>query len=134
MLALAALFMEPLIAGEVRYADDNGAAGAMVFTLGMAIMFLSVAIGHLISGERIAMTPAGLVRRAGVLGRAEVATLDEVSTVVVTGNDGRMRVDVQLGRRRLQILEELGYSEEQLRWCAQRLRRALDVARAARSG
>jgi hypothetical protein len=55
-----------------------------------------------------------------------------VSTVVVTGSEGQVRVDVQLGRRRWQILEDVGYSEDQLRWCVQRLRRALDVARAAR--
>jgi len=41
---------------------------------------------------------------------------------------------VQLGRRRVRILEGLNDSEEKLRASAQRLRRALDEARAARSG
>jgi hypothetical protein len=133
MLALTAIFLEPLFVGEVRYADESAATSTIVFTLMMSIACLAIATGHLISGERIIMTPSGLVRRRGVLGRSDVATLDEVSTVVVTGDAGRVRVDVQLGRRRLPILEELGYSESQLRWCVQRLRQALDSARAARS-
>jgi hypothetical protein len=117
---------------EIR--DPNVGFWSALCILLTGLMGFVVGIDHIVSGERIVMTPAGLVRRRGAFVRPDVAPLDEVSAVVVTGNEPHMRVDVQLGRRRLQILEGLGYSQAHLLWCVQRLRRGLDVARAARTG
>jgi hypothetical protein len=126
---------QPVPSAAVGYFGPDGGSGEaasfVVFVM-VALMFLYFGLGNAIGGERIVLTPAGLAHRASRWRRVDVATLDEISTVVVSGNGADTRVDVQLGRRRLRILERVNYSEEQLRWCAQRLRRALDHARAAR--
>ena len=108
------------------------AASAVIFAL-LGLWLGWTGAGGIVGGERIVVTPAALLHKMGRWRRPAVVPLDDISSVVVTGSDGETRVDVQVGRRTQRILEKVGYSEEQLRWSAQRLRRALDHARAARS-
>ena len=80
------------------------------------------------AGETISVSPAALSRRRR-LGRAEVRTLADVSTVVVSGSKEEPRLELQVGRERVALADGLGYDEPTLRWIAQRLRRAIEAAR-----
>ena len=103
----------------------------MLFVLG-ALMFWWAAPLGAFGGERVVVSPAALWWRRRRWRRPEVVPLDEVTSVVVTGSGADTRVDLQIGRRTIRILDEIGYNEAELRWCVQRMRRALDHARAGR--
>lgn len=110
-----------------NFTDAFGA----VSLLGFAAWSGWAGLGALVGGERVAVSPAALVYRPRPWRKPTVMLIDDVSSVVMTGGGKAARVDVQAGRQTHRILEK-AYTEAQLRWCAQRLRRALDHARAAR--
>jgi hypothetical protein len=127
-LGLLVSLLVPTLRDQIVFVADP-----LVGVAGSALFLIAIAVLHglrFLRAERIVITPAGLVRRRGPFSRTDVAALDEISSVVLSGSN---RVDVQLGRQRLQILGDRGYTEAELRWCAQRLRRAIDTARAVRS-
>jgi hypothetical protein len=137
LLVLCVLFLLCVFAISTVHGDFGASwcdwAGAFGLVLPPSLPCVYYVLRSFFGAEWIVLAPSGLARRRR-LRRSDVVILDEVSTIVVSGSGDEARVDVQLGRQRLRILEGLAYSEEQLRWCAQRLRRALDHARAARNG
>jgi hypothetical protein len=98
-----------------------------VFGYALAVVFAVLTL-RTFRAEQITVSPAAVSRRRW-LRRAEVRLLADVSTVVVTGSGEETRLDLQIGRERLQLAAGLGYDEMTLRWIAKRLRRALEAAR-----
>jgi hypothetical protein len=86
-------------------------------------------------GERFSIDRGALVHRRTLMPwrRAEVYLLDEISTIVVSGEGEKERLDLQLGRKRVELCRGVGHHGETLRWIARRLRRAVDDARRARA-
>jgi hypothetical protein len=80
-------------------------------------------------GERLEIGLAGLLQRRGLLRRSAFA-LHEISTVVVAGDPAQLQL--QLGRRTVELAAGRGHDEAALRWLAQALRAGLDAARASR--
>jgi hypothetical protein len=93
------------------------------------LLCLRQVLWYAVGGERIVITPSALVRRGGRVRSADALLLADVSTIVVTGEGEDVRIDVQLGRRRVQLASKLGFADPDLRWLAKRLRSAIDFAR-----
>jgi hypothetical protein len=108
--------------------DSETGRGAAFFGIIGAIL-LARLVWSLFGGERYFVGPSGLIRKQPLRPwrRTQVYTLDELSTVVVIGEEG---LDLQVGRKRVPLCLGLGHRGENLRWIARRLRRAIDQARA----
>ncbi len=123
-MALAAAGVA-ILSGTTR-AEDVAMA---LILLTPAVLCLRQVLWYVVGGERVVIAPSAMVRKRSILPPADVFLLDEISTIVVTGEGDDARLDVQLGRRRLQILKNLGYGDSGLRWTAKRLRSAIERAR-----
>jgi hypothetical protein len=111
--------------GLMGFAEAEPRSIAVGFVL--ATLFLVLTL-RTFRAEQITVSPAAVARRRR-FGRVEVRPLVDVSTVVVSGSGEDARLDLQVGRERLQLADGLGYDDRTLRWIAQRLRRAIEAAR-----
>jgi hypothetical protein len=125
-LLLTAAGLGELLHGPGKQYEDLGIG---LMTLIPGLLCVRQVFWYAFGGERIVVTPSALVRKTGRLRSAEAMLLADVSTFVVTGEGEEVRLDVQLGRRRVQLLNKLGFTEPDLRWLAKRLRSAIDFAR-----
>jgi hypothetical protein len=114
-----------LVFGVMGFAEEEPRSIAVGYMI--ATLFLVLTL-RTFRAERITVSPAAVARRKR-FGRTEVRPLVDVSTVVVSGDGEDARLDLQCGRERVQLAQDLGYDEKTLRWIAQRLRRAIEAAR-----
>ena len=78
-------FLHVLFADELANASAHDIGGILLALL-TGILSASVAVGHFLTAERIVIRPAGLTRRSGLLRRTDLALLDDISTVMMTGD------------------------------------------------
>jgi hypothetical protein len=95
-----------------------------------ALACLHRVLWHVIGGEEILINASALIRRKRLSWAAgDSALLPDISTIVVSGDGEDARLDLQLGRQRLEPAPKLGLRMDELRWVAARLREAVDRAR-----